>query len=94
MSGFEFLIYLYVQVRIVLEQLDSFKNLVGSVYYDDGGEVKNLALELVKNVSISGSKACNFYFLLHKVHLLCSFLFRVSITFGVGAFAFLMQHAC
>ncbi|KNA18582.1 hypothetical protein SOVF_069380 [Spinacia oleracea] len=40
---------LHRNVRIVLEQLDSFKNLVGSVYYDDGGEVKNLALELVKN---------------------------------------------
>lgn len=40
---------LHRDVRIVLEQPDKFKNLVGSVYYDDGGEVKNLALELVKN---------------------------------------------
>ncbi|XP_021721217.1 ribonuclease TUDOR 2-like [Chenopodium quinoa] len=40
---------LHRDVRIVLEQPDRLKNLVGSVYYDDGGEVKNLALELVKN---------------------------------------------
>ncbi|KAL2939573.1 Ribonuclease TUDOR 1 [Bienertia sinuspersici] len=40
---------LHRDVRIILEGLDKFKNLVCSVYYDDNGEVKNLALELVKN---------------------------------------------
>ncbi|KMT07827.1 hypothetical protein BVRB_6g146390 [Beta vulgaris subsp. vulgaris] len=40
---------LHRDVRIVLEAQDKYGNLVGSVYYDDGGEAKNLALELVKN---------------------------------------------
>jgi len=38
-------------VRIVLEGTDKFNNLIGSVYYNDGNEAKNLALELVTNVS-------------------------------------------
>lgn len=50
----EFLIYLlhlHIQVRIVPEARDSFGNLVGSLYYDADGIAKNLAMELVKNVS-------------------------------------------
>ncbi|KAK2974139.1 hypothetical protein RJ640_021430, partial [Escallonia rubra] len=37
-------------VRIVLEDVDKFSNLVGSVYYPDGESAKDLALELVENV--------------------------------------------
>ncbi|CAK9163201.1 unnamed protein product [Ilex paraguariensis] len=36
-------------VRIVLEGVDKFSNLIGSVYYPDGESAKDLALELVKN---------------------------------------------
>ncbi|KAL2342841.1 hypothetical protein Fmac_004126 [Flemingia macrophylla] len=36
-------------VRIVLESVDKFSNLVGSVYYPDGESAKDLALELVEN---------------------------------------------
>ncbi|KAL5724528.1 Translin-1 [Ranunculus cassubicifolius] len=36
-------------VRIVLEGVDKFSNLVGSVYYPDGDSAKDLALELVQN---------------------------------------------
>ncbi|GAB2257923.1 hypothetical protein Droror1_Dr00014083 [Drosera rotundifolia] len=36
-------------VRIVLEGVDKFGNLVGSVYYADGDTPKDLALELVEN---------------------------------------------
>ena len=39
------------QVRIVLEGVDKFSNLIGSVYYSDGETAKDLALELVENVS-------------------------------------------
>jgi staphylococcal nuclease domain-containing protein 1 len=39
-----------VQVRIVLEGVDKFSNLIGSVYYPDGESAKDLALELVENV--------------------------------------------
>lgn len=38
------------QVRIVLEGVDKFSNLIGSVYYPDGDTAKDLALELVQNV--------------------------------------------
>ncbi|KAL9229368.1 hypothetical protein vseg_004842 [Gypsophila vaccaria] len=40
---------LHRDVRILPETGDSYNNLTGSVYYDDAGEVKNLALELAKN---------------------------------------------
>nr|DAD34032.1 TPA_asm: hypothetical protein HUJ06_004672 [Nelumbo nucifera] len=36
-------------VRIVLEGVDKFSNLIGSVYYPDGDSAKDLALELVQN---------------------------------------------
>ncbi|KAK7318358.1 hypothetical protein RJT34_03057 [Clitoria ternatea] len=36
-------------VRIVLEGVDKFSNLIGSVYYPDGDSAKDLALELVEN---------------------------------------------
>lgn len=36
-------------VRIVLEGVDKFNNLIGSVYYPDGDTAKDLALELVTN---------------------------------------------
>ncbi|KAL3512036.1 hypothetical protein ACH5RR_024753 [Cinchona calisaya] len=36
-------------VRIVLEGVDKFSNLIGSVYYQDGDSAKDLALELVEN---------------------------------------------
>lgn len=39
-----------LQVRIVLEGVDKFSNLIGSVYYPDGDSAKDLALELVENV--------------------------------------------
>lgn len=45
------------QVRIVLEGVDKFSNLIGSVYYSDGETAKDLALELVENVS-----QLNFFF--------------------------------
>lgn len=38
------------QVRIVLEGVDKFNNLIASVYYPDGDTAKDLALELVQNV--------------------------------------------
>jgi staphylococcal nuclease domain-containing protein 1 len=37
------------EVRIVLEGVDKFSNLIGSVYYSDGDSAKDLALELVEN---------------------------------------------
>ncbi|KAG6470595.1 hypothetical protein ZIOFF_071669 [Zingiber officinale] len=37
------------QVRIVLEGVDKFSNLIGSVYYPDGDTARDLALELVQN---------------------------------------------
>ncbi|KAK9678042.1 hypothetical protein RND81_11G184300 [Saponaria officinalis] len=40
---------LHRDVRILPETGDRFNNLTGSIYYDDAGEVKNLALELAKN---------------------------------------------
>jgi len=36
-------------VRIVLEGVDKFSNLIGSVYYPDGDVATDLALELVEN---------------------------------------------
>ncbi|GMY15245.1 ribonuclease TUDOR 1 [Fagus crenata] len=36
------------EVRIVLEGVDKFSNLIGSVYYPDGDSAKDLALELVE----------------------------------------------
>ncbi|KAJ4728918.1 Ribonuclease [Melia azedarach] len=39
----------YRDVRIVLEGVDKFSNLIGSVYYPDGETAKDLALELVEN---------------------------------------------
>ncbi|KAA8542037.1 hypothetical protein F0562_023189 [Nyssa sinensis] len=36
-------------VRIVLEGVDKFSNLIGSVYYSDGETAKDLALELIEN---------------------------------------------
>ncbi|KAL0464023.1 UNVERIFIED_CONTAM: Ribonuclease TUDOR 1 [Sesamum latifolium] len=41
---------LHRDVRIVLEGVDKFSNLTGSVYYSDGETAKDLALELVENV--------------------------------------------
>ncbi|KAL0425189.1 UNVERIFIED_CONTAM: Ribonuclease TUDOR 1 [Sesamum radiatum] len=40
---------LHRDVRIVLEGVDKFSNLTGSVYYSDGETAKDLALELVEN---------------------------------------------
>ncbi|XP_072991118.1 ribonuclease TUDOR 1-like [Typha latifolia] len=37
------------EVRIVLEGVDKFNNLIGSIYYPDGETAKDLTLELVKN---------------------------------------------
>nr|KJB33960.1 hypothetical protein B456_006G040900 [Gossypium raimondii] len=37
-------------VYIVLEGVDKFSNLIGSVYYPEGETAKDLALELVKNI--------------------------------------------
>lgn len=39
-------------MRIVLEGTDSFDNMFGSVYYSDGNNTKDLALELVENVHV------------------------------------------
>ncbi|XP_050226106.1 ribonuclease TUDOR 1 [Mercurialis annua] len=36
-------------VRIVLEGVDKFSNLIGSIYYSDGEAAKDLSLELVEN---------------------------------------------
>ncbi|XP_024969430.1 ribonuclease TUDOR 1-like [Cynara cardunculus var. scolymus] len=36
-------------VRIVLEGVDKFSNLIGSVYYSDGESAKDLAMELIEN---------------------------------------------
>ncbi|XP_076911502.1 ribonuclease TUDOR 2-like [Bidens hawaiensis] len=36
-------------VRIVLEGVDKFSNLIGSVYYADGDSPKDLAMELIEN---------------------------------------------
>ncbi|KAL6996806.1 Translin-1 [Sarracenia purpurea var. burkii] len=36
-------------VRIVLEGVDKFSNLIGSVYYPDGESAKDLSLELIEN---------------------------------------------
>ncbi|XP_050376067.1 ribonuclease TUDOR 1 [Argentina anserina] len=36
-------------VRIVLEGVDKFSNLIGSVYYPDGDSAKDLAMELVES---------------------------------------------
>ena len=40
-----------IQVRIVLEGVDKFSNLTGSVYYPDGESAKDLSLELIEHVS-------------------------------------------
>ncbi|XP_026377143.1 ribonuclease TUDOR 1-like [Papaver somniferum] len=40
---------LHRDVRIVLEGVDKFSNLIGSVYYPDGDSAKDLALELVEH---------------------------------------------
>ncbi|KAL3655116.1 Translin-1 [Castilleja foliolosa] len=40
---------LHRDVRIVLEGVDKFNNLIGSVYYPDGESAKDLSLELVEN---------------------------------------------
>lgn len=45
-----------MQVRIVLEGIDKFSNLIGSVYYPDDESAKDLALELVENVCISSAR--------------------------------------
>ncbi|KAE8697320.1 calcium-binding mitochondrial carrier protein SCaMC-2-B-like isoform X1 [Hibiscus syriacus] len=37
------------EVRIVLEGVDKFSNLIGSVYYPEGDTAKDLAMELVEN---------------------------------------------
>uniref|UniRef100_A0A3Q7FU74 Ribonuclease n=1 Tax=Solanum lycopersicum TaxID=4081 RepID=A0A3Q7FU74_SOLLC len=37
-------------VRIVLEGVDKYSNLIGSVYYPDGESAKDLGLELIENV--------------------------------------------
>lgn len=39
-----------LQVQIILEGVDKFSNLIGSVYYPDGDSAKDLPLELVENV--------------------------------------------
>ncbi|KAF6144490.1 hypothetical protein GIB67_009589 [Kingdonia uniflora] len=46
-----------VQVRIVLEGVDKFSNLIGSVYYPDGDSAKDLALDLVENCKHDGNDA-------------------------------------
>ncbi|XP_073159229.1 ribonuclease TUDOR 1 [Henckelia pumila] len=40
---------LHRDVRVVLEGVDKFSNLTGSVFYPDGESAKDLALELVEN---------------------------------------------
>lgn len=45
-------IFLDSQVRIVLESVDRFNNLIGSVIYADGDTPKDLAFELVENVCL------------------------------------------
>ncbi|GFY80227.1 TUDOR-SN protein 1 [Actinidia rufa] len=40
------------EVRIVLESVDKFSNLIGSVYYPDGELAKDLALELIENCKL------------------------------------------
>ncbi|KAJ0973495.1 hypothetical protein J5N97_021454 [Dioscorea zingiberensis] len=40
---------LHRDVRIVLEGVDKFSNLIGSVYYPDGDTAKDLAVELIEN---------------------------------------------
>ncbi|XP_057475055.1 ribonuclease TUDOR 2-like [Actinidia eriantha] len=37
------------EVRVVLEGIDKFSNLIGSIYYPDDESAKDLALELVEN---------------------------------------------
>ncbi|GFZ11898.1 U2 small nuclear ribonucleoprotein A [Actinidia rufa] len=41
------------EVRVVLEGVDKFSNLIGSIYYPDDESAKDLALELVENVNVS-----------------------------------------
>lgn len=48
-----YLSFCSMQVRIVLEGVDKFSNLTGSVYYPDGESAKDLAFELIENVSHS-----------------------------------------
>lgn len=48
-----YLSHCLMQVRIVLEGVDKFSNLTGSVYYPDGESAKDLAFELIENVSHS-----------------------------------------
>ncbi|MQL77969.1 hypothetical protein Taro_010395 [Colocasia esculenta] len=64
-------------VRIVLEGVDKFSNLIGSVYYPDGDTAKDLAMELVENVCFLSS-----YILLalheQKVHPFISTRFLAS----------------
>lgn len=45
-----FLMQFNIQVRIVLEGVDKYSNLIGSVYYPDGESAKDLGLELIENV--------------------------------------------
>ncbi|PWA56689.1 nuclease [Artemisia annua] len=40
----------YKKVCIVLEGVDKYSNLIGSVYYSDGETAKDLAMELIENV--------------------------------------------
>ncbi|PSR96808.1 Ribonuclease [Actinidia chinensis var. chinensis] len=41
------------EVRVVLEGVDKFSNLIGSIYYPDDESTKDLALELIENVNVS-----------------------------------------
>lgn len=45
-----------LQVRIVLEGVDKYSNLIGSVYYSDGESAKDLAMELIENVRYINSR--------------------------------------
>ncbi|MCI04510.1 nuclease domain-containing protein, partial [Trifolium medium] len=61
-------------VRIVLEGVDKFSNLIGSVYYPDGESAKDLALELVENhdytvMRVSNKLVSCSYLSMRSVHL-------------------------
>lgn len=56
-----------LQVRIVLEGVDKFSNLIGSVYYPDGDSAKDLALELVENVCASTLFKFEFIIIFQKI---------------------------
>lgn len=73
-------------MRIVLEGVDKFSNLIGSVYYPDGESAKELALELVETVCHLNAHYKNSIKLVYAMHknkvftLLCSIIFLSSFV--------------